>query len=151
MRQPAIHSPNRLRLMDLSCLISSPTHTRPQAMLPGMLLNLGEATLRGLTKQDLNPGFPTDWLCDLRVSCLTSLCLQLLLYHVKEIIILPLRAAVESEGGNIWGALSTWPAWSFLSLNNSAILGWTLLRGGGLSHAWREAEQHPWTLPTRCQ
>lgn len=137
--------------MDLSCLISSPTHTRPQAMFPGMLLNLREATPRGLTKQDLNPGFSTDWLCDLQVSCLTSLCLQLLLYHVKEIIILPLRAAVESEGGNVWGALSTWLARGFLSLNNSANLGWTLLRGGGLSRAWWEAEQHPWTLPTRCQ
>lgn len=79
----------------------------------------------------MNPGFPTDSLCDLKAGCLISLCLLFLFYEVKEVIILCVKAVVKREGGGIWGALS-----------KAGPPGLDTSLWQGPSHALQEAEQH---------
>lgn len=60
-------------------------------------------------KEGYGPGFSMDCLWDRKASCLRSLCLQLLVDQVREIMILLLRAVLEGRGGDAWGALRTVP------------------------------------------
>lgn len=117
--------------------------------LPLPSLNQGhEPTLQILIKRDVDPGFSMDCLWDRKASYLRALCLQFLMDQVRDIMILLLRAVLESGGRDAWGALRTVPNTLASQLQQQCHQ--VLLCSGESSCALQEAE-HPWPLPIRCQ
>lgn len=113
-------------------------------------MNLCEATLQSQTKKDLNPGFSMGWLCNLKGGCLTSLCLQLFLYQADNYSPSQgCRGACRKERLGVHSAHGLHRSFSITTM----VQFWArhIFVVGRLSWALWEAEQHSWTLPTRCQ